>query len=141
MSVLHVLGHVECSATIGIDVTIKDAQLFFVLRLEVYHLLERDGICPAAAMQPKLVYGPLVDTFRLAFRVRVEFQSHILSLGHELKLSAKVRDASWLQFQNFVKEGRAITCTLIETTFAHGGSGQKYVRCFDNRFNKAIRHA
>ena len=51
-SVLHVLWHVECGAAIGIDVTIEDAKLLLIVRLKVDHLLYRDGIFYAAAVQP-----------------------------------------------------------------------------------------
>ena len=77
-SVLHVLGHVECSAAICIDVTIKDAQLLLVVWLEGYHLLNRDYALLAAAVHPKLEDHLFVDTFRTANLVVVQFKSHEL---------------------------------------------------------------
>ena len=78
-SVLHVLRHVECRAAISIDVTIKDSQLLFVVGLEGYHLLNRDGVLLAAAVHPKLVDGLLVDVLRITNLVVVKFEPHKLS--------------------------------------------------------------
>ena len=74
--------------------TIKDTQLFLVVRLESYHLVDGDGVLLAAAVQPKLVYGRFVDTLRLANLVTVKFESHKLIRRHKFELSANIRDAS-----------------------------------------------
>ena len=78
-SVLHVLRHVECSAAISIDVTIKDSQLLLVVGLEGYHLLNRDGVLLAAAVHPKLVDSLLVDVLWITNLVVVKFEPHKLS--------------------------------------------------------------
>ena len=98
--VLHVLWYVECGAAIGIDVTIEDAQLLLVVRLEGDHLVDRDGVLLATAVHPQLVDGLFVDMLRIANLVIVEGESHELLRGDKLELSANVRDASRVQLQD-----------------------------------------
>ena len=101
------------------------------MRLELNHLLYAHHVISAAAVLPELVDHLLVHTIDLAKLVIIQGDAHEFVRGDKLQLATEVGNTCWVQLHNDLKEGRAVTPTLIECLLAHSNSSDVDIRRLD----------